>query len=272
MFLRKLDYLKQIQSDNLTQIVEDTDSIRQNTELAAQAEIMSYLVQRYIITETFRDTVVYSDSVVYKAKNLVEYTEPVWASATAYLIGNRISYLGKIYQALTNNTNKIPSTNPSDWSFVIDDQILFYVTLPYNEWSHKTAYVAGNQVWYNDKTYTAAIANENVNPESSISTWGVGVAYSVIAGTKPTDVTKWTKGDNRNQQIVLYYIDIALYHLHSRINPRNIPQLRGLRYEEAIKWLKMVASGSITADLKEINPEQGVSIRWGSNTKNSNHY
>jgi phage gp36-like protein len=272
MFLRKLDYLKQIQSDNLNQVIENIDQVRKDTELAAQAELTSYLSQRYIISETFRDTDVYSNSTTYKAKNLVEYTETAWSNATAYLIGNRVSYSGKIYQALTNNTNKQPDTNLSDWSYVVDDQLLFYVTLPNNEWNYKTKYSAGSIVWYKDSVYTAVVENENVAPDSSLATWGAGTPYSVLAGTKPTDVSKWTKGDNRNQQIVLYMVDVTLYHLHSRINPRNIPQLRGLRYEEAIKWLKMVASGDITADLKEINPEQGVSIRYGSQTKNVNFY
>jgi phage gp36-like protein len=272
MFLRQLDYLKQIQTDNLNQVIENLDSVRKDTELAAQAEMTSYLVQRYVMAETFRETFSFDPSISYKAKNLVEYTEPAWASATAYLIGDFVSYSNKIYQALTNNTNKIPSSNPSDWSYIVDDKVLFYVTLPQNEWSAKTSYTAGSQVWYNDSVYTAVVDNIGVTPDSSIATWGAGVSYSVVAGTKPTNTTYFTRGDNRNQQIVLYMVDICLYHLHSRINPRNIPQLRGLRYEEAIKWLNMVASGTVTADLREINPEQGVSIRWGSSTRNENKY
>lgn len=272
MFLRASDYLKQIQTDNLNQVIENLDSVRKDTELAAQAEMTSYLVQRYLMTETFRETFRFDPAIAYKAKNLVEYTEPAWASATAYLIGDRVVYSGKIYAALTNNTNKQPNTNPTDWLFVVDDLTLYYVTLPQNEWSVKTKYSVGNMVWYADKVYTAVVENIAVTPDSSVATWGAGVAYSVTAGTKPTNATYFTRGDNRNQQIVLYMIDICLYHLHSRINPRNIPTLRGLRYEEAIKWLNMVASGTVTADLREISPESGVSIRWGSSIKNESKY
>jgi phage gp36-like protein len=70
----------------------------------------------------------------------------------------------------------------------------------------------------------------------------------------------------------MYFVDITLYHIHSRINPRNIPELRSFRYEEAVKWLKAVASGDVTADLKEINPAQGYSIRYGGNQKLVNTY
>lgn len=68
--------------------------------------------------------------------------------------------------------------------------------------------------------------------------------------------------------------------MHSRINPRNVPELRAVRYDGmnalqtggAIGWLKKVASGDVTADLPVIIPEQGVSIRYGSVTKNTNTY
>jgi hypothetical protein len=40
----------------------------------------------------------------------------------------------------------------------------------------------------------------------------------------------------------------------------------------AIGWLKKVASGDVTAELPVIIPEQGVSIRYGSVTKNTNTY
>jgi phage gp36-like protein len=79
-------------------------------------------------------------------------------------------------------------------------------------------------------------------------------------------------GNNRNQQLVMFAVDIALYHLHSRINPRNIPQLRIDRYDSAIEWLKMAAKGTITAGIEAKTPEQGGSIRWGSNTKKEHNW
>ena len=99
MFLRRLDYDKLIQSDNLNQIIENNEYNRTNSELAAQAEITSYLAQRYITSEIFADLTAYSSSAVYGAEDIVEYTETTWSNATAYLIGDRVVKSSKIYEA-----------------------------------------------------------------------------------------------------------------------------------------------------------------------------
>lgn len=57
------------------------------------------------------------------------------------------------------------------------------------------------------------------------------------------------QGTDRNSIIVMYAVDIMLYHLHSRINPRQIPALRMERYDAAIKWLTMVSEGKLSPDL-----------------------
>src|SRR5690606_33860118 len=59
------------------------------------------------------------------------------------------------------------------------------------------------------------------------------------------------EGTARNALIVMYMVDITLYHLHSNISPENVPELRGIRYEAAINWLKAVAKGSISPNLPE---------------------
>ncbi len=73
-------------------------------------------------------------------------------------------------------------------------------------------------------------------------------------------------------QIKQTTIDIALYHLHCRISPRNIPDLRVKRYENAKEWLKFCANGDLTPKLT-VKPEKaGMRIRYGGNTKNINQY
>ena len=56
-------------------------------------------------------------------------------------------------------------------------------------------------------------------------------------------------GPARSAVLVLYLVDLALYHLHSRQNPRNVPQIRQDRYDHAIEWLKMARKGSISTGL-----------------------
>jgi phage gp36-like protein len=52
-------------------------------------------------------------------------------------------------------------------------------------------------------------------------------------------------GNDRNKLIVLFCMDIALYHLHARIDPIQIPDIRRERYKNAIETLKMIAAGQI---------------------------
>ncbi len=55
--------------------------------------------------------------------------------------------------------------------------------------------------------------------------------------------------DDRNPLIVMYMVDISLYHLFTACTPRNVPEIRGIRYDAAINWLKMVSN-----PLKQIDP------------------
>jgi len=91
-------------------------------------------------------------------------------------------------------------------------------------------------------------------------------AYQVI-------MTYFTKGDNRNQQMVAYMIDVMVYRMYSRIAPKNIPEDRESNYKIALMWLRDCAKGDdITADLVKIQPAQGKRIRGGSDIKRQNSY
>ena len=50
-------------------------------------------------------------------------------------------------------------------------------------------------------------------------------------------------GENRNAELVMYLVDMSLYHLHSRMTPGQVPELRNNRYADALEWLKSVSSG-----------------------------
>lgn len=76
--------------------------------------------------------------------------------------------------------------------------------------------------------------------------------------------------EERNPIVLMYLIDIVLYHIHSNNSPRNIPELRGIRYEAAINWLKMVANGDLNPDLPTL-PDNDTDYFFsaGSNGKYS---
>lgn len=48
-------------------------------------------------------------------------------------------------------------------------------------------------------------------------------------------------GSDRSPVVIMYMIDITLYHCHSKIATRAIPKERQDRYEAAKTWLKMLA-------------------------------
>lgn len=83
---------------------------------------------------------------------------------------------------------------------------------------------------------------------------------------------------DRKRVIVMYLIDLTLYHLHSNITPNNIPEIRYLRYERALKWLDKVLDGKITPDLPLIEsdepfPNGGSQFFYGdSNEKVTERY
>lgn len=80
-------------------------------------------------------------------------------------------------------------------------------------------------------------------------------------------------GNSRSLQIRMAVVDVALFILHSRIAPSNVPELRKLRYEQTISWLKGVARGSVTPELQEIDiTTTGSRIRSGFDDKNPNKY
>jgi phage gp36-like protein len=71
--------------------------------------------------------------------------------------------------------------------------------------------------------------------------------------------------------------DVLLYNLHSKVNPRNVPEKRLQLRDDAISWLKMVADprSEVSADFlpkKQTEENRGVDISWGSKPKRNNTY
>lgn len=54
------------------------------------------------------------------------------------------------------------------------------------------------------------------------------------------------RGADRHALILMYAIDITLYHLFTIHNPYKMSGIRKDRYERAMEWIKMVAAGDIT--------------------------
>lgn len=80
-------------------------------------------------------------------------------------------------------------------------------------------------------------------------------------------------GEARNESIIMYMIDVALFHLFSKLPGRMGMEMRQLRYDNTIKALQEIATGKTDLALPLIDSSDSEnSIRWGSNGKKSNDW
>ena len=106
--------------------------------------------------------------------------------------------------------------------------------------------------------------------------------YTALVNTSASDSlddeTKYKKGDTRPALIRRHVVNIALYEMHGRINPRNIPEFRVQRRDDSIKWLERVQNprNNVSADkflpLRDFGEKRGNDISWNSNKKLTHDY
>ena len=306
------DYAKQIQADNLLQVIGNDLTILDSIQLAAVEECVSYLKQKYDTAQAFQVITQHDTTKAYKAGQTIYLDAPAYDATKTYALGILVSQDGKIYKCTTAITVHETFTI-AHWTFVGNQNAIYYAKYSETPFNYKTIYAVGNKVFWKDKVYTCRITTQildheaqlqigiagtskiaNIFPDDPIKGvqyWGVGVAYSVPAETEITNTNFWTLGDNRDQKLLQICIDIALYHAHCRISPRNIPELRIIRYighgEDretrgqrilyptycALGWLQSAAIGNdVTPELPLLQPAQGGRIRFGGNQKNTNNY
>lgn len=64
-------------------------------------------------------------------------------------------------------------------------------------------------------------------------------------------------GTDRNALVLMFALDIAIYHIFCQHNPYKMSQIRQDRYDRAIEWLKGVMKGDITiADAPRLSDEE----------------
>ena len=72
------------------------------------------------------------------------------------------------------------------------------------------------------------------------------------------------EGEERNALILMFAIDITIYHIFCQHNPYKLAKIRQDRYDRAIEWLKGVMNGDITIDGAPKLPDDEVAnnSRW----------
>lgn len=85
-----------------------------------------------------------------------------------------------------------------------------------------------------------------------------------------------TTGTGREELLLTFIKDIAVWHLIVLCNAGTEQQLRQDRYERAVSWLKEVQKGNISPNLPKAVDAKGVDtgdpIAYGSNEKKTQHF
>jgi hypothetical protein len=150
---------------------------------------------------------------------------------------------------------------------VIAGEVITHVK-DFNRWDKTTEYAKDDIVTDNNGfVYTALVASTN-KALTLTAFWTPMIGYAT------TNALYWTVGDNRYPMFVELAMDMTLYNLHARINPRNIPDLRIERNREALDQLDRWASGTDTAEVLNINTadSEGFSIRYGNSLDKQDNF
>lgn len=72
------------------------------------------------------------------------------------------------------------------------------------------------------------------------------------------------RGTDRHQLILMFAVDITVYHIFCQHNPYKMSKIRQDRYDRAIEWLKGVMQGDVTIDGAPLLPEETLeqNSRW----------
>lgn len=287
------DLKRLIQSDNLAQIIGNDTSIRDTAIAVAEAEIKAYLIQKYIIADEFKSFETYTMPGTFYTDMRLLLDADAYDEAELYTVGMNCLFEGIVYRAIDSTTGPF---DDASWVAINPQYTKYYTLLPptYTAFDYLKFYNKGDKVVYKGYKYTALQPSAVLSSDQAIQyksyanlpyinifpddvqsgerAWGTGVLveYKDVA---ITNTAVYKEGDTRNQMLVNMCIDIALYHLHSRIAPRNIPELRVKRYDDAIEMLQQFAKGDkVTADLPKIQPNSGARIRYNSTVKLINTY
>ena len=150
---------------------------------------------------------------------------------------------------------------------VINGETITHVN-DFNRWDKTTDYVIGDIVT-DDNGYVYTAIADSTNTKLTLTAY-----WTPMINVLTSNANYWTVGDNRYPMFIELAMDMTLYNLHARINPRNIPELRIERNREALDQLDRWASGTDTAEVLNINitDSEGFSIRTGNSLDKQNNF
>lgn len=235
LYILDTDYDRLIRDAVLDQILEDNRDLLRDQEQVALTEMASLLAIRYDVSQLF------------------PAWQP-WRATVEYKAGMYVRDEGRYYRALPQevdadpNTGQKPSTSTTYWTANCFPNI--------DDWQASEDPVAvGEYRVRHAKIYRCAAAHTNQDPADEAN------AYD------PDDASGyWVKEDPRDPKLVEIACELALYKVHCRISPDQIPELRVTHYELAMEWLKDVAAGKRDPGLPALPVAEGnqSNVRYGS--------
>lgn len=147
----------------------------------------------------------------------------------------------------------IPPWDPSA-TYSTDDP----VSLEADYWQSSTEYQSGDLVQFEDHVYEAQATLSGVAPDDSADWVQVGEADTIYVSksdtntSKPNNTTDWEQKDPRHQNIRLYLVDMVIYHLYSLTQPRQVPEMRKNRKDDAKAFFEKVRKGEVDMELPPV--------------------
>ncbi len=194
-----------------------------------------------LIQEQILDLTIEGDTAL-----ITQIEQAVVAEMTSYLNARydcqKVFSLIETWNAFTGYAPGSAVINP-----IINNGVIYTATIqvagdmPPPICSNTESYAANTVVYYSDGTTSTGTYQ---------STSG-----GTLAGTPPLQpgwtrtVDLWIPKDPRNPIVTLHFKNMVIYHLSMRVNARNMPEVRALAYQRAIKWLEGVQAEKVNPEL-----------------------
>lgn len=110
--------------------------------------------------------------------------------------------------------------------------------------------------------------------ELSCESMAIAKVRSALRQRYNTDALFSAEGEERNALLVLHVLNVFVYLLYRRINPRKIPQTVREDHDETLAWLDRVAAGKEVPDFPPAEPEEdnAGTARFGGGQRVGGHY
>lgn len=156
--------------------------------------------------------------------------------------------------------------------YVVDN--LIYYTEP--AYDNTKTYLVDQRVSYNNYIYKCILDTQGNDPTNTdhweqikingTPIYNYSIFNCIVASQSnyPDDTTYWSKTDTRPALIKKYVINVAIYELFSRVNPRNLPEWAIQKRDEADSHLNRIAKGTDTPLLPlYADEDEGQRIVYG---------